>query len=279
MRPFGFRRQSGSGATRGTDRSASESLLESRSHGATRARLVPIPGVVFVLLVTLAAVVPGEGAAAAQQRPDPLAPSLTLRERLDALVERVKLEQRAVETMEADFIQDKVSSMLLEPERARGEFSYQAPDSVRWEYLSPNPIVVLIDENELVTWYRDLGTAERLKVKRYSEEVFKYLGASGSLETLMEYFELNVEFPTTRSEPYHLYLVPRYPRIEKRVKAMELWIDGESFLPFRLRYEEPNGDHTEYRFLDIRINGVIPDERFDLDLPADVTVREVELTR
>lgn len=277
MRPSGCRCQSVSGAvSRSASQGARESSLRSRATDATSGRLVSIP---LAVLVMLLAVVVGSDAGLADDRPDPLAPSLTLRERLDALVERVKLEQKSVETMEADFIQDKVSSMLLEPERARGEFSYQAPDSVRWEYLSPKPIVVLINEDELVTWYRDLGTAERLKVKRYSEEVFKYLGASGSLETLMEYFELNVAFPTSRTEPYHLHLLPRYPRIEKRVKAMELWIDGESFLPFRLRYEEPNGDHTEYRFLDMRINGDIPEERFELHLPSDVTVREVELTR
>lgn len=227
----------------------------------------------------LGAAPPVAGVVRSDDRPDPLAAGLSLRERLDALIERVKLEQAAIETMEADFIQDKVSTMLLEPERSRGQFSYQAPDSVRWEYRSPRPIVVVINKDELVTWYRDLGTAERVTVERYSEEIFKYLGASGSLETLMEYFELNVEFPETRSEPYHLDLVPRYPRIERRLKSMELWIDGESFLPVRLKYEEPNGDHTEYRFQNVRINGAIPDERFELDLPADVTVRDVELTR
>jgi len=222
---------------------------------------------------------PAYAHATVEEKPDPLAPSLTLRERLDALVERVKMEQKSVVTMEADFIQDKVSSMLLEPERSRGVFSYRAPESVRWEYRSPNPIVVLIHGDELVTWYRDLHTAERVTVKRYSEQVFKYLGASGSLDTLMEYFELNVEFPATRSEPYHLLLTPRYPRIEKRLKSMELWVDGVSFLPVRLTYEEPSGDHTSYQFLNLRINDVIPEERFQLDLPPDTTVREVELTR
>jgi len=231
------------------------------------------------LLLALLMALPAGARAAMVDKPDPLAPDLTLRERLDALVERVKMEQKDVVTMEADFIQDKVSSMLLEPERSRGVFSYRAPESVRWEYRTPNPIVVLINGDELVTWYRDLRTAERVTVKRYSEQVFKYLGASGSLDTLMEYFELSVEFPQSRSEPYHLLLTPRYPRIEKRLKSMELWVDGKTFLPIRLSYEEPSGDHTSYQFLNVRINDAIPADRFQLDLPADTTVREVELTR
>jgi outer membrane lipoprotein-sorting protein len=58
---------------------------------------------------------------------------------------------------------------------------------------------------------------------------------------------------------------------------MMLWIDSTSYLPMRLRYVEPNGDTTEYRFLDMRINEGIARDRFDLVLPQDIEVRSVEL--
>lgn len=278
MRPLGLGRLLAAFANPPVPPLIAEDAERTRAGARRSPRLANLLRSLAVLLV-LALVVPANAGAAVEAKPDPLAPDLTLRERLDALVERVKMEQQGISTMEADFIQDKVSSMLLEPERSRGVFSYRAPESVRWEYRSPNPIVVLINGDELVTWYRDLRTAERVTVKRYSEQVFKYLGASGSLDTLMEYFELSVEFPETRSEPYHLLLTPRYPRIERRLKSMELWVDGQSFLPVRLTYEEPSGDHTSYQFLNLRINDAIPEERFELDLPPDTTVREVELTR
>jgi outer membrane lipoprotein-sorting protein len=51
---------------------------------------------------------------------------------------------------------------------------------------------------------------------------------------------------------------------------MSLWIDPVRFLPIRLRYQEPGGDVTDYRFEDLTINGPIPDGRFVLDLPDDV---------
>src|SRR5687768_17178394 len=65
--------------------------------------------------------------------PDPDAPGLSVDKRLQALVERVKLEQRQLRTLEADFVQRRESEFLAQPEVARGTFSYAAPDRVRWE--------------------------------------------------------------------------------------------------------------------------------------------------
>jgi outer membrane lipoprotein-sorting protein len=60
---------------------------------------------------------------------------------------------------------------------------------------------------------------------------------------------------------------------------MSLWIDPELFLPVRLRYVEADGDVTDYRFSGFRLNGEIPDERFELDLPDSVALRTIDLGR
>jgi outer membrane lipoprotein-sorting protein len=42
-----------------------------------------------------------------------------------------------------------------------------------------------------------------------------------------------------------------------------------------MRYVEPGGDVTEYRFSDIEINAGLPAERFELRLPAGVKRRTI----
>lgn len=208
---------------------------------------------------------------------DPLDEGLSTSQRLSALIERVKLEQSRMKTLEARFVQLRESDLLLQPEESRGLFSYAAPDRVRWEYESPNPISVLIDGQEMTTWYRDLGRADKLEIGRYSAQVFKYLGASGSMETLVDYFRVNVTFPSGDGEPFRLRLLPKYEKISKRVESMVVWIDGERYLPTRLLYVSPAGDTTDIRFEDLRVNAEIPGDRFVLDLPSDVTTRTVDL--
>jgi outer membrane lipoprotein carrier protein len=208
---------------------------------------------------------------------DPNAAGLTHRERLDALVDRVKKEQSDLDTMRARFTQHKESELLVEPHDSRGMFLYKAPDRVRWEYESPEPRIMTIRGEEMLTYYPQERRAESVSIGRITEQVFKYLGAAGSLETLMKYFSVAAEFPDRAGDPYHLTLLPRYESVRKRLQSMEMWIDSEGFLPTRVRYVEKAGDVTEYRFEHLEVNGDIPESHFEVVLPAGVEVETLDL--
>ena len=131
--------------------------------------------------------------------PDPEAPGLTLALRSEALVDRIRFEQKRLRTLEADFVQNRVSEFLTAPEESRGRIRLLGARLVRWDYLSPKPVSLVIREDEMVTWYSDLGKAEQVKVGRASSQVFRYLNASGSLDTLMKYFAVTFVFPAGRA--------------------------------------------------------------------------------
>jgi outer membrane lipoprotein carrier protein len=237
-----------------------------------RTRLLPLAS------LGLLAVLGGAAAAAPPDArpPDPEAAGLTPSQRLGTLLERIKWEQKRLESLEAEFVQEKTSEFLARPEVSHGTFSYQRPDRVRWDYRSPKPIALVLDGDEMVTWYRDLGRAERAHVGRVSTQVFRYLSASGSLESLLGYFTVTFTTPAA-GEPWRLELKPRYPRIARRVSGMTLWVDRRLYLPVRVVFVEPNGDETRYRLENVRPNVPIPKERFALELPAEVEVHEVDL--
>ncbi len=222
-----------------------------------------------VLLVAAAAM-------AQEPPPDPRGPGLEPAERLGALLDRMQFEQAAVETLEADFVQLKESQFLMAPAESAGLFSYAAPDRVRWEHRSPTPISLLITDGEMITWYHDLEKVERMLVGRHSQRILEYLGATGSVEQLRKYFSIRLELSEDRAQPYKLELTPRYSRISKRLQQMIVWVDPRLFLVNRLRLVEPDGDLTEYRFNRLRVNGALPPDRFDLDLPTGVVVETVD---
>ena len=53
--------------------------------------------------------------------------------KLDALIERVVERQRALRTLEAEFVQLKESSLLLEAVESTGVLHLRAPALVRWD--------------------------------------------------------------------------------------------------------------------------------------------------
>ncbi len=231
--------------------------------------------VVFLTVVGAVAALPA--GAARPVNMNPLAPGLSGTERLQALLERVRLQQKEVKTIVARFVQRRQSAMLVAPEQSTGTFSYAAPDRVRWEYQEPTPITVVIRGGEMTTWYRDLKRAETLKIGRYSNQIFKFLGASGSMDNLLEYFTIELTLPKKQGDPYHLTLLPRYDRIKKRIKSMEIDIDSEKFYPVHLEYQEMDGDSTAYDFKNFQWNSPLPADRFALQLPPGVENRVVDV--
>lgn len=230
----------------------------------------------FVLLVLLLALA-ASPFALAQDDPDPADEELSASERLEALIERIKLEQSNLVTMEADFEQRKESQLLLEPEVSTGHFWYHAPDRVCWSFESPTDTLVTISEGSMLTWYRDLGTAERVDIGKQADKVMEYLSASNSLETLQRYFSVRVTFPENEGDPYALQLDPRFDRVAQRIEQMAIRLHPEGFYPLYLKYVEPDGDLTEFTFENIVVNEEIADETFNVTLPDDVQVRTVQL--
>jgi outer membrane lipoprotein-sorting protein len=229
-----------------------------------------------VLLSLLASLLVASIVLAQESLPDPRQSDLPPSERLGALLDRMQLEQTAVETLEAEFTQFKESQFLMAPVESTGLFSYAAPDRVRWEHRSPTPISLLVLGDEMITWYRDLEKVERIEVGQHSQRVLEYLGATGSVERLRKYFSVRMTMNDDRSQPYKLELTPRYARIARRLEKMIVWVDPELFLLSRLRFIEADGDVTEYRFRRLRVNTGLPQERFDLDLPSGVVVETVD---
>ena len=193
------------------------------------------------------------------------------------LVERIRMASAARKTMEADFTQVKESALLAEPIESSGVFTYQAPDRARWEYVQPEPVSLVILGEQMIAWYPDLERAEKYQVGKQSQKVLEYLGASASIITLLDYFDVYLHAPEDPTQPYKLRLEPRYKRIEKRIKELEIWVEPEGYLPVRLRYVEADDDVTEYRFENFRLNEEIPPERFEIELPAGVEIEERQL--
>lgn len=228
---------------------------------------LPILVSLFVLLLSTAA------ATGAGGMPDPRDTSLAPSQRLEALLERMRYEHERLDTLESDFVQLKESAMFLEPSESHGVFSYGAPDQIRWEYLEPNPMSLLITNDEMTIWYRDLDRAESASVGRQSQRILEYMGASASMDKLVQYFTVTLRMPDTEDDPFILRLSPRYERVAKRIQELETWIDSKLYLPLRLRYVEGDGDVTEYEFSNLRVNEGLPEDTFILEIPENVEVR------
>ena len=195
---------------------------------------------------------------------------------LDDVIKRVQAQQKTMNTLEADFRQEKTLALLAKPEVSTGHFTYERPNNVLWSYDAPKRVQMLIANGVLTTYYPDLKKAEQIEVKKYQDRIFKYLGASGAIDELSAYFDFT--FTNKADQPaFVLDLTPKSKSIAKRVQHIKIWIDKTTYLTTKFEYIEGDGDITKYEFTNIRVNQPIAQSRFELNLPSTVRVEQMKL--
>lgn len=201
---------------------------------------------------------------------------LSGRAKLDAVLAQITQAQAAIQTLQADFQQTKVSRLLKEPSVSRGVFYYQAPDQVRWEYRTPRETIVLATSQVMVTYRPGERMAEKVELPRHQRKLFAFLSASEPIANLSRHFSFTLRDPGDERN-FVLVLNPVTHQLKKRVHQVELVIERKGFLPVKVAYTEGDGDTTTYEFSRVRVNEPLPPGLFSLDLPPGVRVVELKL--
>lgn len=196
-------------------------------------------------------------------------------EKLDALIERVVERQRALRSLEAEFVQLKESSLLLEAAESTGVFLFRAPDLVRWDYRNPDPMVVLFTDDTVTTYHPKQFRAERVKVSNKQRRFVRVLAGTQPLDDLTSHFSISLADPGGRAH-YQLTLRPVGNVLSKKLRSVEIEVDRELLLPVVIEYNEADGDITRYEFTKVVINPEIEDARFRLELGADVKLEIID---
>lgn len=197
-------------------------------------------------------------------------------ETLEQVVKKVQQQQKKTTTLQANFRQEKELALLSKPEVSTGTFVYSKPNNVLWSYAAPKRVQMLITAGVLTTYYPDLNKAEKIEVKRFEDQIFKYMGASGAIDELGRYF--NFTFTDRATDPgYLLDLTPKSATIAKRVRHIRIWIDKKTYLTDKVEYTEGDGDITRYEFTNIKVNEPVEAGRFTLNLPAGTKVEQMKI--
>jgi len=196
--------------------------------------------------------------------------------KLDALVNLVVDRQRALTSLESGFVQDKNSELLLEPVTSKGLFRFKAPDRVRWDYDSPDQMIVVFAGETLTTFRPDDRVAERITVPKKHRRFVRVLAGTQPLD------ELKVQFSMTLSDqgapkPFVLTLKPIHRTLKRKLTQVRLEIDRILLLPVVVEYNEADGDSTRYEFTDLKANVELSDEVFELELGADVRINDINV--
>lgn len=195
--------------------------------------------------------------------------------KIRALIDAVVEQQRSLEGLRSEFVQLKESDLLLEPVESKGEFSFLAPDRVRWDYEAPEPMVVVFADDTMTTFQPRQKRAELVKISSRQRRFVRILAGAQPLDQLMSQFSVALSDPGAPSN-YRFTLTPTHSLLKKRLLSVVLEVDRELLLPVVVEYHEVDGDSTRYEFQNLKLNPSLKDSLFHLDLGENISIELVD---
>ncbi|MFA6148352.1 MAG: outer membrane lipoprotein carrier protein LolA [bacterium] len=193
----------------------------------------------------------------------------------DRWFEEVRERQKGMTGLSAEVVQRKRSPLLKNEAVSRGKLSFRKPASLRWEVVSPDRMIVVMDGGKVTTYYPKKKEAERRDMQddfasRAALGFFES-GMTGSLRELERRFLVDL---FRSDDEVVLRLIPRSKMLSRVLASIRIHQDPVEGRPRRIVVEGARGDRTETTFSRVVVNPEFPPDTFALRLGPEVRVTE-----
>jgi outer membrane lipoprotein-sorting protein len=168
---------------------------------------------------------------------------------------------RKIQSVKAEFLQERRLQILKEPLISEGRFFYLASGSLRWEYLTPLRSVML-QKGDSVRLYHFSDGAWKQDMAQGVEARRMVLAEMS--QWLQGRFEESRVFSSSYSPgpPGRIFLTPG-EGINKFVLGIEIVLSDRPGVIDRVEITEPGGSSTRIVFRNVEINANLPSKLFD----------------
>jgi outer membrane lipoprotein-sorting protein len=164
-----------------------------------------------------------------------------------------------VESVQADFVQEKNMTILARPLLSTGRFLFQAPDSLRWEYFTPLHSVLLMDNGQIRKFVKkdDVLIEERGMGLNAMQVVMQEI--TGWLDGKISDTET---FLAKQIDTNRIVLTPRDVALSGIISRIELKLLDHSGLMESVTIFEDENSFTQMLFSNAKLNETIPNTSF-----------------
>lgn len=167
--------------------------------------------------------------------------------------------QQQLRSVQGDFVQEKHLKILARPLVSHGTFTFQAPQSLRWEYKDPLHSIMLMHK----------GKVEKIIERDGHFEQDNGVGA-GSMQVILPEisswldgrFSDNPLFKTTRIDERTIVLTPQEQGLQAFISSIELRLGRQEGVMDSVTIFEGPDSFTRLNFTNVVLNREIPESFF-----------------
>ena len=173
--------------------------------------------------------------------------------------DQLRKDAGQVNTIRADFVQEKHLQILSRPLISKGVFYYEAPGSLRWEYQSPIKSILLMHEGRVTRYIwgengfrKDSGLSLQA-MQIVLQEITKWLGG---------HFDDNPDFTASLEPDRKIVLTPKKKAFSAIIRNIELILSDRPGVIESVTIYEGEKSFTRIIFKNVRVNEVLKETVF-----------------
>ncbi len=160
-----------------------------------------------------------------------------------------------LDSIRADFVQEKHLKILVRPLISTGIFAFQAPRSLRWEYLTPVPSIMLMHNGKLSKYTKIDGQFTKQRGMGLDSMQFMLGEISNWLDGR---FAENEMFVASFPDEQTILLKPRDQTLAGLISKIELKLADQRGILDTITIFEGTDSYTRMTFSNTVINKNIP---------------------
>lgn len=176
---------------------------------------------------------------------------------INTLKQKINSATSKLNSLQSDFTQTKHLDFMENEIKSTGKLYYKSPSKVRWEYKTPNPYYVILNDKKI--FVNDNGKkSQQEKSMKYLSEIMLKL-AKGS--AILDESKFTIKY-TKKANDFVANMIPKDKTLKKYIHEIQLTFDGKSYLLDKIKMVEPSLDYTQIEFYNQKQNPEIADSKF-----------------
>ncbi|MBK8724869.1 MAG: outer membrane lipoprotein carrier protein LolA [Holophagaceae bacterium] len=192
---------------------------------------------------------------------------------LQEVVERFDAAQAKVNTLQAPFTLTIRRAMLKTPTVTKGTLYLQGSDFAHFAFAPPEDLILHLTPKALLSFNPGTREGELLKIGAIKNHNRKFLGLGQKLAFLADYFQIGLGESKEMGGTWFITLMPRSLAVKKRMQAIYIWVDRDSYLPRQLQWIERSGDSWLLELGAMQTNQPLPAAILGFKVPEGVTLK------
>jgi outer membrane lipoprotein-sorting protein len=193
---------------------------------------------------------------------------------LREVVERFDAAQAQAQTLQCPFTLTIRRALLQTPSVTRGTLYLQGSDFAHFAFQPPEDLILHLTPKALISYSPGAHEGEFMKIGFIKNHDRKFLGLGQKLSYLSpDYFQIDLSEAKNVPNTWFLALTPRTLSLRKRMQALNLWVDKDTWLPREVQWIERSGDSWFLELGALRINQPLPASVTGFKLPEGIPLR------